>query len=230
LLSSTRLEDSVVDIQSRLNILPADLDELFRHTLFDIQEPSHVAEASRIFQIIRAREIVCEFTNDESAPPITLWELSLTHQDLSHIALTTDSHMRQYARGEITGLCKKTEAVIDNRCAGLLEIHEKKSSESRGPRFVGEEESEEEIKLAHSKITYLHRTIRDWLLYSKPDVWNEVLEKTVGSGFCPHTSHLRSQVLKLKCPITEPKKHRRFDDLWPLYRTQLKQQRPRRCN
>jgi hypothetical protein len=72
LLGEIHTGDNVINLQERLHILPTELDGLFQHILFDTQSEDRVKEASRIFQFVRAREIVCGFTRDQSASSLTL--------------------------------------------------------------------------------------------------------------------------------------------------------------
>jgi len=55
----------------------------------------------------------------------------------------------QPSSGEVIDLCAETTRQIENRCAGLLEIHSKDMGDDLDT-------------ITQSKITYLHRTVRDW--------------------------------------------------------------------
>jgi len=78
LLDDLTATDSLSDVQLHLRKFPADLDQLFRHVLFERLPQPHLEAAARYFQLIRAREIVCEYTGDQSNGTLTLWELAMS--------------------------------------------------------------------------------------------------------------------------------------------------------
>lgn len=61
---------------STLHQLPSDLDELFAKLLFHDRSEAELATTSTIFQLIRAREIVADFVDDDSASSPTVWEMA----------------------------------------------------------------------------------------------------------------------------------------------------------
>ena len=63
------------------------------------------------------------------------------------------------------------------------------------------------------RVTYIHRTVRDWLM--EADGVRAHLESKCPAGFDPHLRHLRSSVLRLKRPLEEVEHHRRLDEWWP---------------
>ena len=204
--------DNISDLQQRLRILPTDLDALFKHTLFDTQPDQHVKEASRIFQLIRAREIICDFTRNYSVASLSVWELALADQETQDVAIKTLVH--RVSDEEISYRCHNVLDRVNSRCAGLLGVHDKQAkSERSGARFDEDSSSKTAKRLAGKKTTYLHRTVRDFLVYS--GVWDLLLMPTVGDGYDPHICHLRSYVLQLKFPLEEPEHHRRLDEWWP---------------
>jgi len=64
---------SIQGINTFVNNLPTDLEELFSKLLF-VQSEDRLADIAHIFQLMRAREIVAEFIKDESANSLTIWE------------------------------------------------------------------------------------------------------------------------------------------------------------
>ncbi|KAL9609000.1 MAG: hypothetical protein Q9167_006209, partial [Letrouitia subvulpina] len=116
-------EDSnrVIDVKRRLLVLPTNLDQFFQHTLFEIQPGPSIEQASRIFQLIRAREIVCDFTGDMTSTSLTLWELALALED--DMKLATETEIHQASDEETLGRCRDTQSLIQSSCAGLLRIN-----------------------------------------------------------------------------------------------------------
>lgn len=208
LINDIRTNDTVSDLQSLLRQLPTDLDNLFRHLLFDLQPLSSQKEASRIFQLLRARETVCEFTRDESAASMTVWELALADEGDQILAIEASVH--QASSDEITARCQSMKDRVQSQCAGLLELHGKRGRSQASARFLDENHPANIQMQAQTKVTYLHRTVRDFLMYS--GVWDILLQLAT---FDAHVCHLRSYVLQLKFALDEPERHRRLDEWWP---------------
>ncbi len=211
LLGDLRAGDKITNLQERLYILPTELDGLFQHTLFDTRSEDHVKEASRIFQLIRAREIVCDFTRDQSAASLTLWELALAYDEDDELVLQPPVQQASY--GDVSLQCRNMAGRRLSRCAGLLEIHSKNPSIAGRARFLEEDSATSIHMMAQSKVTYLHRTVRDFLIYS--GVWDNIVSKTAFDKFDPHLCLLQSYIKQLRLPLKEPERHRRLDEWWP---------------
>lgn len=100
-----------------------------------------------------------------------------------------------------------------SRCAGLLDIHRKNLANAASTRFIEGDSATSTHTLAQSRVIYLHRTVRDFLIYS--GVWNNVVSKTRFENFDPHLCLLQSYIKQLKLPLKEPERHRRLDEWWP---------------
>ena len=70
-------QDTVADMEAKLSALPTDLDDLFRYLLFHSRATSDLQQQAHILQIVRAREVVCDFTRDESFSSLTIYLLAL---------------------------------------------------------------------------------------------------------------------------------------------------------
>jgi hypothetical protein len=212
LLGEIHIGDNVINLQERLHILPTELDGLFQHILFDTQSEDRVKEASRIFQLVRAREMVCDFTRDQSASSLTLWELALAYYECDE-DLALRLPIQQASYGDASSRCRHMAGRRLSRCAGLLEIHRKNPANAARTRFIEEDSATSTHTLAQSRVIYLHRTVRDFLLYS--GVWDNVVSKTRLENFDPHLCLLQSYIKQLKLPLKEPERHRRLDEWWP---------------
>ena len=210
LFDRTRTEGTILELQELLQTYPTDLDDLFRHLLFQLQSRDHLIEASRIFQLLRAREVACDFTGQHSGSAFTIWELTLAEGEDLEMAVKSSIH--RPSDQDVLSRCQRMKERVDTCCAGLIEVHGKRSSESQlGIRFVGEDTPIQ--RLSRSKVTYLHRTVRDFLVYSGE--WNRVVQLTARDGYDPHLHHLKSNLLQLKLPLKELEQHRRLDEWWP---------------
>ena len=202
--------DLVLDLGKRLLLLPTSLDDLFQYTLFDIQSSSSLHEASSIFQLIRAREAVCEFTGDLTSTSLNMWELALAREPYGE-AIATE--LRREKNNDALRRCQDTKAIVNGCCAGLLGIKDNTRQQLREIGIEGHSMSASEVKLIRSKVTYIHRTVRDFLM--SPDAWNALLQYTSKQRFDPHICHIVSFVLQLKLPLHEPTQHRILDEWWP---------------
>lgn len=200
LLGDMRTDDTVQDINDRLNLFPTDLEDFFRHTLFNSQTETAKGEASRILQLIRAREIVCEFTGDHSASSLGLWELALADLNAENTDQALKTPVSQATNEQILSLCNGMKVNIEAHCAGLLQIHAKRSKSLRqSATFAGSDPDDQPYSFTESKVTYLHRTVRDWLIYSK-SVWNTIVVFTTSQGYHPHADLIRSYILQFETP------------------------------
>ena len=202
--------DLVLDLRKRLLLLPTSLDNLFQYTLFDIQSSSSLNEASSIFQLIRAREIACDFTGDLTSTSLNMWELALAREPYTE---AIPIELRREKNKVALRRCQDTKAIVNGCCAGLLGIKDNTRQQLREVGVEGHSMSPSEIKLIRSKVTYVHRTVRDFLM--SPDAWNMLLQYTSKERFDPHICHIVSFVLQLKLPLHEPVQHRILDEWWP---------------
>jgi hypothetical protein len=204
-------DDRLADVQHRLRQFPTDLDKLFRHVLFERLSKPHLESATRYFQLIRAREIVCEYTGDQSNGTLTLWEVATSGSGSVQEVIATEIH--QLSQNEILDFCTRTAHNIRSRSAGLLEVHKRQGRDAMEAMRYATDESEVRVEsIAYGKVTFLHRTVRDFLIYS--GVWNEIVAVNAEQIFDSHLQHLKSYVLQLKLLFTRPKLHRRLEEWW----------------
>ena len=203
--------DRVVDLRKQLLRLPTDLDDLFQYTLFDIQADPSLQEASSIFQLIRAREAACDFTGEITSTSLTLWELALAREPYEEPVV--DTGLRREKNEDALKRCQDTKSTVNGCCAGLLGIKDNARQHLRDVGIEGNSMSTSEIKTIRSKVTYIHRTVRDFLMYT--NAWDALLKYTSKEDFDPHICHIVSFVLQLKLPLHEPTQHRSLDDWWP---------------
>ena len=211
LLDDLTTTDSLADVQLYLRKFPTDLDQLFRHVLFDRLPQPHLEAAARYFQLIRAREIVCEYTGDKSNGTLTLWEMAMSEVASPQEVIATPIH--QLSKDEIIDRCTRTTHHLVTCSAGLLEVHKRQGRDAiEAMRYATDENEVRVESVAYGKVTFLHRTVRDFLIYS--GVWDEIVAVNAGEMFDPHLQHLKSYVLQLKLPFTRPKLHRRLEEWW----------------
>ncbi|KAH7091669.1 hypothetical protein FB567DRAFT_279507 [Paraphoma chrysanthemicola] len=151
--------DTLEDLDRRLQELPRDLEELFRHMLRKIP-PEYKEQSSRFFQLIRSNR---EQPTNQSFPyiPTALTAVGLYYAeaDLNVIMKATIYHMPEE---EVQTKVRKVEGRLRSRCAGLLELRARKNHV---------------LFDAGHEVVYLHRSVADFL--KLPEVWADI------AGFSP---------------------------------------------
>jgi hypothetical protein len=206
-------EVGIADMRKYVCALPTELDSLFEVLVFQNQSRGKQAETSQLFQLVRAREIVAGFIQDDSATSLSIWELAfaINGGDDDHASL--ESGVQQEPEQIATRRCDATRSWALSRSAGLLEVHHRRGR-GPGPRQYSSLED-----FAQNRVTYLHRTVHDWVIRSPRDqVWRRL--KAAGDVsetevFDPHLRLLRSYILQMKHPLEEPEQHRRLDEWYP---------------
>lgn len=207
-------DGGVAGLYHLLSTLPSELDDLFEKLLFKDQTTEELQQAASMYSLMRAREEVADFVRNDDANNLTVWELAFALAkgddkmilDKVTTQEATDEYIKQ--RGEAT------MNIIKQRFAGLLDFHIRKRegnlriSRSR-PRKHGFSMRDK----ARSRVVYIHRTVRDWLV-SGPGIHDRLLQQLPGD-FDPNLRLLRSYILQMKRPLVFIEHHRMLDDWWP---------------
>ncbi len=200
LLEAPEEDLTAMTLRYRLHDLPRSLDRLYQHLLLD--EQPHADETARIFRLMRAREVVCDFTRDQDASSLTVWEVALAYDsDEQNAMVTTIQHVDL---AEVDVLCCSTTDLILRRCCGLVQVHRRRSDRDQF------RDSTVELSMPYAKISYLHRTVKDFL--TLPPVWQQILSLTL--RYRPHLRHLRSIILQFKLCFEKPRRPSRRVAEW----------------
>lgn len=213
-------QPTVASIREHLSNFPTELADLFAKLVFTDQSEEQLVETSKLFQLVHARETVAEFIKDDSATSLSIWELAFASRDDDN-ALAVERSVEEATDETIIRRCAETQGWVQLSSAGLLDIFPRRSYGNgtvREARFA-EGDTVETLarKLAGHKVTYLHRTVRDWLLHPAGNpIWVRLTGVVDSSAaFEPHLYLLRSYVLRMKHPLEEIEHHRRLDEWYP---------------
>lgn len=203
-------------LRDRLDQLPGELDGLYEKFLLQDQTDTQIAGTATFLLLIEARETVAEFVNDTSASSLTVWELTFA-LERGDDDYATDGDLAQVPDAFIRERCNDTIECMHQRFAGLLSLQGRQSQNHRPTlKFSDNVELEGDSasirQLADTKVTFIHRTVRDWLRVVHV---RRRLEQRISAGFDPHLRLLRSHVLRFKRPMEEIEHHRRFNEWWP---------------
>ena len=131
--------DSIKTLEARLQLLPAELDEFFRHILDQIDKVYKPLTARTFLETLQATE------------PLTL----IAHSFLDEIdpefvfqtKTSTFGQRQKVEMHEMDARCSRMRRRLDGRCKGLLEV----SVNHEEPSYWGH------------RVEFLHRTVRDFL-------------------------------------------------------------------
>lgn len=184
--------DRLQDLQERLDLLPPDLEELFRKIL-DNLDPRYIKHASQLFQIFHAAKtpptVICLALADEGIEDALHKEIKpLTAIEIRYKAMTMKRRLNSRCKGllEVGPL-----QLIDTENLPDSESH----TSSRIPPVDGGFNSAQGDALAKAKVQYLHRTVKDFL--EQGAIWTEIVAATTPT-FNPSVSLYASYLQQLK--------------------------------
>jgi hypothetical protein len=197
LLAGLGNRDGIKDLQRRLRLLPNDLESLYAHMLLRI-DPFYQEKASEMFQLVRtSRELEPVYATGESTKQLTIFALAMADEDDYEFAVKTE--VKLWNKADIQERCEIMADRLKCRCAGLLEVQE------FDPTSPGTSQTAVSTIWPHSKVQYLHRTVRDYL--EKPDIWSNILAHTSESNFDANSRMLSSCILQMKISMTSTQSH-----------------------
>ncbi|TGO19000.1 hypothetical protein BTUL_0006g00330 [Botrytis tulipae] len=159
--------DSIMDLQAKLQSLPRDLKDLYRGMLSRTL-PEYQVQASEILQMFH------------------VWNTYTSHQPLGVITFAfamqplNEAFTRPVAPlnlDQYIWLYNSTEARIQSRCCGLLEIGRDCGPANAALDWASGDENDSSV------MRYMHRTVGEFLVCG--EVWEEMSEMTQNSGFNP---------------------------------------------
>ncbi|KAL5428442.1 hypothetical protein PMIN05_011060 [Paraphaeosphaeria minitans] len=141
LIQSTKATDDVSKIRWRVNALPQELEALLMY-MFDNLDPQHFLQAAQLFRLVDAH----------GYPSL----LPLTSAYDSDTRSALEAETRPLSVGEVMTRSEKMRNVLVFKCKNLLSIFEAAPTDTQRT-------SVEVADLAHYKVNYAHRCIRDFL-------------------------------------------------------------------
>ncbi|CAI7584128.1 unnamed protein product [Penicillium glandicola] len=204
-------EDRLPDLQRRLQALPTDLEEYFRHMLDNI-DPLYKVEAAKCFDIAL-----------QSRRALTLLTFSFLDEE-NPVNMTLASPIKPLKSTEIKSRHRAMAKRLNARCQDLLEITtEKPRSASLNAREALFRQPEDEIVSISQvngnfpvkdfglyRVDFLHRTVRDFLCAAE---MREVFSSRLPTSFDSVTWLCASFVQQLKS-IPSEKRSADFDQLF----------------
>ncbi|KAL1602404.1 hypothetical protein SLS60_005820 [Paraconiothyrium brasiliense] len=167
LLEGITNEDTMKSLQRRLRMMPKDLDEFFKHILDDIDE---------VYQVQMARTILISLLGDKPHFLLIYWFLDELEENPNRVL---DMPVYKRMRSSVFVMQSKMETRLAARTKGLLEVQK--------TQYIG---------FNMRKVTFLHRTVADFLRHYAVQGF---FDRLAGPSFHPETSmcHVVLGLLKL---------------------------------
>lgn len=141
LIQSTQESDDVSTIKWRVNALPSDLEALLIY-MFDNLDAQHFAQAARLFRLVDAH----------GYPSLLPLASAMDADTRSGI----EAEIAPLSVGEVLSRAERMRNILVFKCKNLLSIFEAIPTEEK-------RNSVEVADLAHYKVNYAHRCIRDFI-------------------------------------------------------------------
>ncbi|RSL49144.1 hypothetical protein CEP53_009259 [Fusarium sp. AF-6] len=189
LISGLARNDDATELQSRVDDLPPELEDMFQYMLIKV-EPRYRTQGTRLLRLCYAEQEAQGWTelNDNYA-------LAL--------ALVTDNNLKPYpieifTKERKVALCKRLEGRLRSHCGGLLEVVKRRTTAVwPNPCFCGPVHD----NWIDARVYFIHRTVFEFLKDEK--VWElDCLKVEAGNNFDVATSlslgrlHLATQSLE----------------------------------
>jgi hypothetical protein len=188
LLSGITDGDCISDLQQRLDLLPADLTDLYRKMIGNLKS-RYLQHAAQVFALVRA-----------SREPMNLLLASYADEENPRSALRMS--MSPITDQEVKGRMDAMNRRINSSSKGLLEVNGGKST----PQGI----IYDVTNLRQTTIQYLHRTVKDFI--EKDEAIQKVLKTALSSKFDAHLKLLVGHLAYLK--KTRPEENQDPEGYW----------------
>lgn len=173
--------DSPEELQQRLNELPPELNDLFKHILqrFD---PRYYEQAAKLLRLCYHST---DLRTDPANPHEALFTLGLALADADNLDITRPLQINYLSQEEKVSRCKLLEARLRSRCCGLLEIRlgnfRRRTCFCQSSDLHSRDHSEGQI--VDSIVEFIHRTFFEFLKI--PGIWDNEYLQIRDEGFSP---------------------------------------------
>ncbi|KAI9729191.1 MAG: hypothetical protein M1834_007098 [Cirrosporium novae-zelandiae] len=173
-------DNRISDLQKRLRALPPKLTNLYKHMVLNVDN-IYKEDASRFFQLIDASQAR---PNDwDDLGQFTILTLAMAMEEDQDLALKAKANF--LSTSEMVSKCKEMEVRLRTRCGGLLEVQL--------------EDAKSDKVTPNMSVTYLHRTVRDFLVEKQTRAalvdWTG---GTAANAFNANVALMNANLLRLK--------------------------------
>ncbi|KAH9907534.1 hypothetical protein F4778DRAFT_545284 [Xylariomycetidae sp. FL2044] len=161
------------ELQRRVNELPSELEDLFKHILRRI-EPRYQVQATEVLKICYQRQVSLEAqTRSDDIPAFGgVPSLGMALHDDHRTGFNRSSSFQKLSVSERERMCRVLESRLRSRCCGLVEIHRRRRCfcEQCDIKFFSEDTARPDFELLDSRVEFMHRTVFDFL--SCEGIWD----------------------------------------------------------
>ncbi|KAI9164097.1 hypothetical protein HJFPF1_05733 [Paramyrothecium foliicola] len=172
LLQGFAAYDCVEELLQRVDELPPELDDLFRHML-DSVEPRYHDQTAKMLRMCYQRQITSG-CRDEMA---SLYTIGLAILDSCNFSCSSSGNLKTLSHAQQLSVCTPMEGRLRSRCGGLLELRMR--SEPLGEGCFCNLQSHD--PLVHSTVDFMHRTVFEFL--DRPEIWSTASLRIRDSSF-----------------------------------------------
>lgn len=160
--------DSPEELQQRLNELPPELNDLFKHILQRFDDRYYEQAA----KLLRLCYHSTDLRNDSQHPHEVLFTLGLALADADNLDITKPFQNHHLSQEEKVNRCKVLEARLRSRCCGLLEIRLSRLSGRTCfcQSYDHHIRDNSERHIVDSIVEFIHRTFFEFL--KTPGIWD----------------------------------------------------------
>lgn len=200
LLAGLRNGDTLAELQTRLEAMPSELRDLYRHMLDKIP-PEYRVQAAQMLQLVAAN-----FGRRHGAPGGGFFRpfpaLQLFHA-LESPEKALGKGLRALSRAAAAGRLRQIEARVASRSLGLVEVR------------VGAPDKLFTDGFRHYEVDFIHRTAMEFV--NDAEAAATLDSYTAGSAFDPYLALFASSVSMIKCTELSDRSvsHRR--DIWLVH-------------
>lgn len=173
--------DSPEELQQRLNELPPELNDLFKHILQRFDHRYYEQAAKLLHLCYRSTDL----RNDPLHPHQALFTLGLALADAENLDIIKPLQNNHLSQEEKVSRCKLLEARLRSRCCGLLEI--RRGNTGRSICFCQSYDhhiqDNSECHIVDSIVEFIHRTLFEFLKI--PGIWDHEHLQIRDGGFSP---------------------------------------------
>ncbi|RYP04282.1 hypothetical protein DL764_004545 [Monosporascus ibericus] len=177
------------ELRRRVDELPPELEDLFKHMLNNI-ESRYRNQAARFLRVCYEKHVNAEAkSRAQGSSSVTsngVYTLGLALLDEHEMNLGQFPVLRELPMDERERKCRVFESRLRSRCCGLLEVHQDRRCfcDACDAALFSDAPDKPNYGLLDSNVEFMHRTVFDFL--NTPNVWDSACLQTDEPDFDPN--------------------------------------------
>lgn len=171
-LAGFAAHDSIQELCHRVDDLPPELEELFRHMLDKVESRYH-EQMAKMLKICYQRQVNRGHQDKETS----IYTIALALLDNCGFDCENSDPLRSLSMSKQRGVCAPMEGRLRSRCGGLLEVRRRKVARTTACFCTSKTHDD----LVHSTVEFMHRTVFEFL--DSPQTWSLACLRIADAGF-----------------------------------------------